>query len=112
VESRKRERPLGLGLPITKFPQKKTNPEIEHKLREINKKNGLIDISGNLYQTSVNDLEDLGELGNGTSGHVVKMRHKPSGAIIAVKVRTFHLVRLCIQSTHINNIPANAKNWQ
>nr|CAD7453173.1 unnamed protein product [Timema tahoe] len=37
------------------------------------------------YQTEIKDLEDLGELGNGTCGHVVKMLHKPSGVVIAVK---------------------------
>lgn len=32
------------------------------------------------------DLEQLGELGTGTCGHVVKMKHKPSNKVIAVKV--------------------------
>lgn len=32
------------------------------------------------------DLEHLGELGTGTCGHVVKMRHIPSNKVIAVKV--------------------------
>jgi len=31
-------------------------------------------------------LEHQGELGNGTCGHVVKMLHKPSQTVIAVKV--------------------------
>lgn len=111
MENRKRP-PLALGLPIAKFPQKKTNPEIEHKLREINKKNRLIDINGQSYQTSVNDLEDLGELGNGTSGHVVKMRHKPSGAIIAVKVSESFLLKILQLPKNLLKILANAKNWQ
>lgn len=38
------------------------------------------------YQTDIKDLEHLGELGNGTCGHVVKMLHKPSNTVIAVKV--------------------------
>jgi mitogen-activated protein kinase kinase 7 len=37
------------------------------------------------YQTEENDLEHLGDLGYGTCGHVVKMLHKPSQTVIAVK---------------------------
>lgn len=37
------------------------------------------------YQTEENDLEHLGDLGYGTCGHVVKMLHKPSQMVIAVK---------------------------
>lgn len=34
-------------------------------------------------------MEEIEELGNGTCGHVIKMRHKPSGEIIAVKVNLY-----------------------
>jgi mitogen-activated protein kinase kinase 7 len=37
------------------------------------------------YQTEENDLEHLDDLGYGTCGHVVKMLHKPSRTVIAVK---------------------------
>ena len=37
-------------------------------------------------QTHISELEHLGELGHGTCGHVVKMRHKQTGKIMAVKV--------------------------
>ena len=33
-------------------------------------------VDGTKYPTPINDLEALGDLGNGTCGHVVKMRHK------------------------------------
>ncbi|KAJ8981593.1 hypothetical protein NQ317_011872 [Molorchus minor] len=46
---------------------------------------GDLKIDGVLYKTNIREMEDLEELGNGTCGHVVKMRHKPSGHIIAVK---------------------------
>ncbi|GLG97080.1 Dual specificity mitogen-activated protein kinase kinase hemipterous [Gryllus bimaculatus] len=59
--------------------------EIESKLQEIMKMNGILNINGKKYQTEIKDLEHLGELGNGTCGHVVKMLHKPSQTIIAVK---------------------------
>ena len=36
----------------------------------------------------INDLESLGELGHGTCGHVVKMRHRSTGHLMAVKVST------------------------
>lgn len=50
------------------------------------KRNGIMTIDHKEYQTEIKDLEDLGDLGNGTSGHVVKMQHKFTGTIIAVKV--------------------------
>lgn len=71
------------ALPIPSLQQRPKNVETEKKLRAL--KTGF-SINGIQYDTNVNDLEYLSELGNGTSGHVVKMRHKPSGAIIAVKV--------------------------
>ena len=36
--------------------------------------------------THIDSLEPLGELGHGTCGHVVKMRHKETGTVMAVKV--------------------------
>lgn len=75
-----RRRPV---LPIPSLQQRPKNVETEKKLRAL--KTGF-SINGISYDTNVSDLEYLSELGNGTSGHVVKMRHKPSGAIIAVKV--------------------------
>lgn len=57
----------------------------EAELMKIIDKSGMIKINGQVYKTALTDMQDLGELGSGTSGHVVKMRHKPSGAIIAVK---------------------------
>lgn len=71
------------ALPIPTLQHRPKNVESEKKLRSL--KTGL-KINGISYDTNVNELEYLSELGNGTSGHVVKMRHKPSGAIIAVKV--------------------------
>lgn len=59
----------------------------EAELMKIIDKSGMIKINGQVYKTALTDMQDLGELGSGTSGHVVKMRHKPSGAIIAVKVK-------------------------
>ncbi len=41
--------------------------------------------NGTRVQTSIDDLELLGDLGNGTCGHVVEMRHRPSGKVLAVK---------------------------
>lgn len=44
------------------------------------------------YYTEIKDLQHLGELGNGTCGHVVKMQHKPSQKVIAVKVSVICVV--------------------
>ncbi|EFX87863.1 hypothetical protein DAPPUDRAFT_32176, partial [Daphnia pulex] len=59
--------------------------EIEARLQEIIKLTGIITVDGKRYFSSIHDLEHLGELGFGSCGHVVKMRHPPSNAIIAVK---------------------------
>ncbi|XP_066586702.1 dual specificity mitogen-activated protein kinase kinase 7-like isoform X2 [Prorops nasuta] len=75
-----------LNLPVSQMiPPKTHDSEFESKLQEIMKMNGILNINGQRYQTEMNNLEHLGELGNGTCGHVVKMRHKPSGVVIAVK---------------------------
>ncbi|KAJ8938472.1 hypothetical protein NQ318_004112 [Aromia moschata] len=66
-------------------PKQNDNAETERKLKEIMKISGDLKINGLLYKTNIKEMEDLEELGNGTCGHVVKMRHKPSGNIIAVK---------------------------
>lgn len=67
-------------------PKKVENAESEKKLKEIMKISGKITINNVSYRTELKDMEHIEELGNGTYGHVVKMRHKPSGEIIAVKV--------------------------
>ncbi|XP_057326018.1 dual specificity mitogen-activated protein kinase kinase hemipterous-like [Microplitis mediator] len=74
-----------LDLPIQMVPPKTCDSEVDSKLQEIMKMNGILTINGLKYQTEMKDLEHLGELGNGTCGHVVKMKHKPSGVVIAVK---------------------------
>jgi mitogen-activated protein kinase kinase 7 len=80
-----RRRPIPIGLPITELSQlRPRNHENEKRLRALKTKR--LKIGGEYYDTNIQDLEYLSELGNGTSGHVVKMRHKPSGAIVAVKV--------------------------
>lgn len=38
------------------------------------------------YPTDMSELELLSDLGNGTCGHVVKMRHVPTNQSFAVKV--------------------------
>lgn len=60
--------------------------ETDEKLREIMKISGNLTINNKLYKTDIEDMERLEELGFGTCGYVIKMRHRPSGEIIAVKV--------------------------
>ncbi|KAJ6636226.1 Dual specificity mitogen-activated protein kinase kinase hemipterous [Pseudolycoriella hygida] len=74
-----------LNLPFAQPPANVIEPETENKLQYIKERNGLLIIDNVKYKTDIQDLEHLGELGNGTSGHVVKMRHKQTGRIIAVK---------------------------
>ncbi|KXJ82983.1 hypothetical protein RP20_CCG010025 [Aedes albopictus] len=73
---------LGLDLPLRTPPNNRRN---EAELIKIIDKSGMIKINDQLYKTTLVEMQDLGELGSGTSGHVVKMRHNPSGAVIAVK---------------------------
>lgn len=80
--SRRRPPPI---LPIPTGPHNVRNAETEERLRQL--RTGYLKINGIDYETKIDDLKYLSELGNGTSGHVVKMMHKPSNAVIAVKVR-------------------------
>lgn len=61
--------------------------ETDNKFKQIMKRSGILTINDVDFKTDIKDLDDLGELGNGTSGHVVKMKHKPTNTIIAVKVK-------------------------
>lgn len=72
--------------PFAQAPTHKIEPETENKLKQIMKRNNILVINDESHRTDINDLIDLGELGSGTSGHVVKMQHRPTGTIIAVKV--------------------------
>lgn len=42
--------------------------------------------NGKEYQLNVDTLEKISDLGRGAHGHVQKMRHVPSDAVMAVKV--------------------------
>lgn len=57
----------------------------ESKLKEILKAGNVLTIGGQQYRVDMTDLEKLGDLGSGTCGHVVKMRHRPTGKVLAVK---------------------------
>lgn len=87
-----------MNLPTFPQPrQRQREPETEKKLQLIIKRSGIITFDDVEYKTELKDLEDLGELGNGTSGHVFKMRHKPTNKVIAVKVRIF--IRIFLHRT-------------
>ncbi|GBP08297.1 hypothetical protein EVAR_78778_1 [Eumeta japonica] len=66
-------------------PRSSQTTETENRLREVYKVSGKLNVEGKEYRSRIDDLQHLGELGSGTCGHVVKMLHKPSGAVIAVK---------------------------
>ena len=56
---------------------------------------GILTLDGQKYPTDSNEMIPLGELGHGTCGHVVKMRHARTGHHLAVKVSTSQLY-LCL----------------
>ncbi|CAH0699331.1 unnamed protein product [Spodoptera exigua] len=71
---------------ITEFPPRSPQAsETEYRMREVYKVSGKLNVDGVEYRSHVDDLQQLGELGSGTCGHVVKMLHKPSNTVIAVK---------------------------
>lgn len=72
--------------PFLDHSNSRIKSETENKMREIMSRHGILNIGGREYKTDLKELLDLGELGNGTSGQVVKMCHQPTGTIIAVKV--------------------------
>ncbi|XP_059481688.1 dual specificity mitogen-activated protein kinase kinase 7-like isoform X2 [Neocloeon triangulifer] len=80
------------GLPTyTQNRPQESAAEIDAKMKEIMRQTGVLTIEGKQsigsqkYQTEESDLEHLGDLGYGTCGHVVKMLHRPSKTVIAVK---------------------------
>jgi len=85
---------LNLGAPLqrgrpnfigTFAQQQPSQDQYERQMEEIMKQSGMLTIDGKKYATPIESLIALGDLGNGTCGHVVKMRHKESGKIVACK---------------------------
>lgn len=74
---------MNLELPEQK---KVVDAEFVKCMKSIMNRNGVLTIDGCEYASKIHDLVDLGELGNGTSGHVVKMKLRQAESIIAVKV--------------------------
>ncbi|XP_075989353.1 dual specificity mitogen-activated protein kinase kinase 7-like isoform X2 [Anticarsia gemmatalis] len=71
---------------IPAFPPRSPQAtETEHRMREVHKISGKLNVDGKEYRSHIDELQHLGELGSGTCGHVVKMLHKPSNTVIAVK---------------------------
>ncbi|KAH8269703.1 hypothetical protein KR026_010471 [Drosophila bipectinata] len=77
-----RPRIMRLPLPTQSHP---SETETDKKLKIIMAQTGKLNINGRQFPTDINDLRHLGDLGNGTSGNVVKMLHQSSNTIIAVK---------------------------
>ncbi|XP_061383011.1 dual specificity mitogen-activated protein kinase kinase 7-like isoform X3 [Danaus plexippus] len=71
---------------IPAFPPRSPQAsDTEYRMREVYKVSGKLNVGGVEYRSHIDELQQLGELGSGTCGHVVKMLHKPSAAVIAVK---------------------------
>ncbi|KAH8367525.1 hypothetical protein KR200_006923 [Drosophila serrata] len=77
-------RPRHMNLPLLQQSHP-SETETDKKLKIIMEQTGKLNINGRQYPTDINDLKHLGDLGNGTSGNVVKMMHLSSNMIIAVK---------------------------
>ncbi|XP_033764295.1 dual specificity mitogen-activated protein kinase kinase 7-like isoform X2 [Pecten maximus] len=71
--------------PFPAPPQQPNSAEIERRYKEIMSQTGILTLDRQKYPTEISELEHLGELGHGTCGHVVKMRHKRTNHLMAVK---------------------------
>ncbi|RVE55190.1 hypothetical protein evm_000088 [Chilo suppressalis] len=86
ISRRPRPPPIFPNKEIPAFPPRSPQAsETENRMREVYKVSGKLNVNGREYRSLVDDLQHLGELGSGTCGHVVKMLHKPSNTVIAVK---------------------------
>lgn len=61
------------------------DPSLKEKFDQVMERHGILIINGVDTKAGRDDMEDMGEIGFGTCGHVYKMRHKPSGTLMAVK---------------------------
>ncbi|UYV75929.1 MAP2K7 [Cordylochernes scorpioides] len=74
------------ALPQVYRPMEQPAPDSnDWKFQDIMKQANILTLEGEKYEVTQNDFEHLGELGNGTCGHVVKMKHHTSGKVMAVK---------------------------
>ncbi|KAK3087466.1 hypothetical protein FSP39_006298 [Pinctada imbricata] len=74
----------GMSLDCSR-PRQPDSAEIEQKYQEIMKMTGILTFDRQRHQTDISDMESLGELGHGTCGQVIKMRHKQTNYLMAVK---------------------------
>ncbi|KAJ8038852.1 Dual specificity mitogen-activated protein kinase kinase 7 [Holothuria leucospilota] len=73
-----------LQMPLARARDNVTS-DIDHRLGEIMKQTGKLTKNGKVYKLTVDSLQYIKELGTGSCGHVVKMKHKESQEIVAVK---------------------------
>jgi mitogen-activated protein kinase kinase 7 len=83
--SRKKNLILNFGPDFKPNERENTNTDTDIKFKEIMSCTGNITIGGKVYKTDIQELEEMGILGQGTSGQVFRMKHLPSGQVIAVK---------------------------
>ncbi|CAE1270016.1 MAP2K7 [Acanthosepion pharaonis] len=80
-----RRRPAALDCYSSPAQRQPDGTEIEQKYQEIMKQTGILNVNGQKLPSDCSDLEALGELGHGTCGQVIKMRHKKTNSYLAVK---------------------------
>ncbi|CAG2112083.1 unnamed protein product [Medioppia subpectinata] len=79
-------KPIPFPKPNAMTVNKFNNANDDQKLNEMfRQNNSLLNIDGKTYLAQDVDLSFVDELGSGSCGHVVKMRHTPSGKVVAVK---------------------------
>ncbi|XP_022104846.1 dual specificity mitogen-activated protein kinase kinase 7-like isoform X2 [Acanthaster planci] len=75
------------NFPRSSAPQRNSidSREIDRKLQEIMRQTGKLTIDGKRVPFNIDSLEAIDELGFGSCGHVIRMRHKETRTIVAVK---------------------------
>ncbi|XP_038046871.1 dual specificity mitogen-activated protein kinase kinase 7-like isoform X2 [Patiria miniata] len=75
------------NFPRSSAPQRNSidSREIERKLQEIMRQTGKLTVDGRRVPFNIDSLEAIDELGFGSCGHVIRMRHKDTKTIVAVK---------------------------
>ncbi|XP_046844085.1 dual specificity mitogen-activated protein kinase kinase 7-like [Xenia sp. Carnegie-2017] len=59
--------------------------QMQKKLSEFTRKTGILTLKEKRYSFTMNDFQLICVIGSGTCGEVSKMKHKPTGRVLAVK---------------------------
>uniref|UniRef100_H2ZIH3 mitogen-activated protein kinase kinase n=1 Tax=Ciona savignyi TaxID=51511 RepID=H2ZIH3_CIOSA len=87
IDPTERKKQISFALPTYIPPVEKTqeSEKIDARLQEVIRQTGKLTIDSMVYQASVEQFDNLGQIGSGTCGQVYKMRYQPTRHVMAVK---------------------------